>query len=157
MRRTFKNMHGLLAAFALAAICLASSPAHADGAGAIKYRQAVMASIGGHMRAMVAILRGSAGDPAELTLHAEGMAALAGLGDRLFPAGSGPAAGKTAALPRIWTEPDVFRAATDLFRAETKTLAVLARAGDLAGVRRQLGVVGKTGCKACHVGFRARQ
>ena len=155
MRRTFKNMHGLLAAFALAAICLASSPAHADGA--IKYRQAVMASIGGHMRAMVAILRGSAGDPADLTLHAEGMAALAGLGDRLFPAGSGPAAGKTAALPRIWTEPDVFRAATDLFRTETKTLAVLARAGDLAGVRRQLGVVGKTGCKACHVGFRARQ
>ncbi|MEC8387146.1 MAG: cytochrome c, partial [Pseudomonadota bacterium] len=103
MRGTFKNMHGLLVAFALAAICLASSPAHADGAGAIKYRQAVMASIGGHMRAMVAILRGSAGDPADLTLHAEGMAALAGLGDRLFPAGSGPAAGKTAALPRIWT------------------------------------------------------
>ena len=62
MRRTFKNMYGLLAAFALAAICLASSPALADGAGAIKYRQAVMASIGGHMRAMVAILRGSAGD-----------------------------------------------------------------------------------------------
>ena len=118
MRRSCKNMRGLLAGFALAAICLASSPTHADGAGAIKYRQAVVASIGGHMRAMVAILRGSAGDPADLTLHAEGMAALAGLGDRLFPAGSGPAAGKTAALPRIWTESDVFRAAPDLFRAE---------------------------------------
>ena len=85
------------------------------------------------------------------------MAALAGLGDRLFLARSGPAAGKNLTLPRIWTEPDVFRAATDLFRAETKSLAVLARAGELAGVRRQLGVVGKTGCKACHVGFRARQ
>ena len=157
MRRSSKIMQGSLAALARAAICLTSSPAHADGASAIKYRQAVMASIGGHMRAMVAILRGSAGDPADLTLHAEGMAALAGLGDRLFPAGSGSAAGKTAALPRIWTEPDVFRAATDLFRAETKTLAILARVGDLAGVRRQLGVVGKTGCKACHVGFRARQ
>ena len=120
MRRSSKIMQGSLAALALAAICLTSSPAHADGASAIKYRQAVMASIGGHMRAMVAILR----DPADLTLHAEGMAALAGLGDRLFPAGSGSAAGKTAALPRIWTEPDVFRAATDLFRAETKTLAV---------------------------------
>ena len=157
MRRPFKNVYGLLAAFALAALCLASSPADADGADAIKYRQAVMASIGGHMRAMVAILRRSAGDPTDLTLHAEGMTALTGLGDRLFPVGSGSAAGKTAALPRIWTEPDVFRAAIDLFRAETKTLAVLARAGDLAGVRRQLGVVGKTGCKACNVGFRARQ
>ena len=58
------------------------------------------------------------------------MAALAGLGDRL----SRPAAAwrrQTAALPRIWTELDVFRAATDLFRAETKTLAVLARAAIL--------------------------
>ena len=115
-----------------------------------------MVSIGGHMRAMVAILRQSAGDSADLTLHAEGMAALAGLGGRLFPADSGPAAGKTASLQRIWTEPDVFRAAPDLFRAETKTLGFLARAGDLAGVRRHLGVVGKTGCKAYHVGFRAR-
>ena len=85
------------------------------------------------------------------------MAALAGLGDRLFLASSGPAAGKNWTLPRIWTEPDVFRAATDLFRAKTKSLAVLARAGELAGVRRQLGVVGKTGCIGCHVGFRACQ
>ena len=77
-----------------------------------------MASIGGHMRAMVAILRGSAGT-GQLTLHAEGMALWLGSATA-FPAGSGPAAGKTAALPRIWTEPDIFRAATDLFRAETR-------------------------------------
>ncbi|MEC7123632.1 MAG: hypothetical protein VXX13_11615, partial [Pseudomonadota bacterium] len=106
MRRTFKNMHGLLAAFALAAICLASSPAHANGAGAIKYRQAVMASIGGHTRAMVAILRGSAGDPADLNQQAQGMAPLAGLGDPHLPARSGPAAGKTPAEPPILQEND---------------------------------------------------
>ena len=157
MRSTFRKTRGLLASVALALVCLGAAPVHADGAGAIKYRQAVMASIGGHMRAMVAILRGEAGDPADLTLHAEGMADLAGLGDRLFPVGSGPAAGKTAALPRIWSEPEMFRAATATFRAETATLAALARNGDLPGVRRQLGVVGKNGCKACHVGFRARQ
>lgn len=157
MRPISKKTRGLLASVALTTLFLGAAPTYADGAGTIKYRQAVMSSIGGHMRAIVAIVRGEAGDPADLALHAEGMAALAALGDRLFPAGSGPAAGKTAALPRIWTEAEMFRAATETFRAETATLAALARAGDLPGVRRQLGVVGKNGCKACHVGFRARQ
>ena len=62
-----------------------------------------------------------------------------------FPKGTGPEAGKTRALPEIWSKPDDFTAAQKMFSerapkllAAVKAKDVAARAGRLQGSRRRL-------------------
>jgi cytochrome c556 len=71
-----------------------------------------------------------------------------------FPKGSGPEAGKTRALPEIWSKPAEFAAAQKMFadRAPAVTAAVKARDGDaLVKAFREVGGA----CKNCHDNFRA--
>ena len=71
-----------------------------------------------------------------------------------FPAGSGPEAGKTRALPEIWAKPDDFLAAQKVFSDAAPKLLAAANASDVAGVKAAFGEVGKS-CKNCHDAFRA--
>jgi cytochrome c556 len=73
-----------------------------------------------------------------------------------FPAGSGPEAGKTDALPAIWSKPDDFKAAMKLFSDAAPKLNAAAGAGDLAAIKVAFGDVGKS-CKNCHETFRAEE
>lgn len=130
--------------------------AHADDAGAIAYRKAVMSSVGGHLKAIVTILKGQGGAQSHLVGHAKSLATLAVISQDAFPKGSGPEAGKTEASPRIWEKPVDFQKATDTFVQETARLAAIATSGDMKAFGKQLGVVGKMGCKACHSGFRSK-
>jgi cytochrome c556 len=75
---------------------------------------------------------------------------------RWFPAGAGPEAGKTRALPEIWSKPMEFAAAQKMFSDAAPKLLAAASANDAAGVKAQFGDVGKA-CKNCHDNFRARE
>lgn len=76
--------------------------------------------------------------------------------EKWFPAGSGPEAGKTQALPQIWSKPAEFKAAMKQFSDAAPKLTAAANAGDAAAIKTAFGDVGKT-CKNCHDNFRAKE
>ena len=73
---------------------------------------------------------------------------------RWFPAGTGPEAGKTRALPVIWERPEDFKAAQKVFSDAAPKLLSAANAGDVGAVKSSYGELGKA-CKNCHDTFRA--
>jgi cytochrome c556 len=72
-----------------------------------------------------------------------------------FPAGTGPDAGKTSALPTIWEKPDDFAAAARTLATESARLQMLAAAADMPGAAAQMKAVGGA-CGACHNSFRKK-
>jgi cytochrome c556 len=71
-----------------------------------------------------------------------------------FAKGTGPEAGKTRALPAIWSKPDEFTAAQKMFSDRAPALVAAAKAKDIEAVTaafRQLG----GSCKNCHDTFRS--
>jgi cytochrome c556 len=73
---------------------------------------------------------------------------------RWFPAGTGPEAGKTRALPEIWKRPEDFKAAQKVFSDAAPKLLAAANASDLSAVKSTYGDLGKA-CKNCHDTFRS--
>ena len=73
---------------------------------------------------------------------------------RWFPAGTGPEAGKTRALPEIWKRPEDFKAAQKVFSDAAPKLLAAANASDVNAVKSTYGDLGKS-CKNCHDTFRA--
>ena len=71
-----------------------------------------------------------------------------------FPKGTGPEAGKTRALPEIWTKPADFEAAQKMFSDRAPKLLAAAKAKDIDGVKAAFKDLGGA-CKNCHDGFRA--
>ncbi|HEY0682730.1 MAG TPA: cytochrome c [Steroidobacter sp.] len=80
----------------------------------------------------------------------------AGEQEKWFPAGSGPEAGKTQALPEIWSKPAEFKAAMKMFSDAAPKLQTAANSGDVAAIKTAFGDVGKS-CKNCHDKFRAEE
>ena len=76
--------------------------------------------------------------------------------EKWFPAGSGPEAGKTQALPAIWSKPAEFKAAIKMFSDAAPKLHAAANTGDVAAIKTAFGDVGKS-CKNCHDQFRAKE
>ncbi len=73
---------------------------------------------------------------------------------RWFPAGTGPEAGKTRALPEIGPRPEDSKAAKKVFSDAAPKLLAAANASDLSAVKSTYGQLGKS-CKNCHDTFRA--
>jgi cytochrome c556 len=71
-----------------------------------------------------------------------------------FPKGSGPEAGKTRALPEVWSKPDDFTAAQKMLSDRAPKLLAAVKAKDTAGVQAAFKEVGGA-CKNCHDTFRA--
>jgi cytochrome c556 len=71
-----------------------------------------------------------------------------------FPKGSGPEAGKTRALPEIWSKPDDFAAAAKMFEEKSATLVSATKTKDLDAVTKAFRDVGGA-CKNCHDNFRS--
>jgi cytochrome c556 len=143
----------LIACAALAAVSI-TAPALADGGGEIKYRKAVMKSIGGHMGAMAGILKSETANKANLAVHAQGMAALSNIAGSVFPKGSD--FGETEALPVIWEKPDEFAKAAKMFQGAAANLEKASMSGDMAQFGQAFGELGKT-CKNCHENFREKK
>ena len=70
-----------------------------------------------------------------------------------FPKGTGPEAGKTRALPEIWSKPDDFTAAQKMFSERAPKLLAAAKTKDVAAVTAAFKDVGGA-CKNCHDTFR---
>ena len=71
-----------------------------------------------------------------------------------FAKGTGPEAGKTRALPEIWSKPDDFTAAQKMLSERAPKLLAAVKAKDLPGVQAAFKEVGGA-CKNCHENFRS--
>ena len=135
--------------------------AQEDHSGAVKARQAYMQLNGFYMGQLAAVAKGQVPyDAAQATGIANSLLALASMDvGAMWPPGSGndnPAlAGKTRALPEIWT---TFPAVVEKADALSKALKamVVAAGTDLASLQGAFGAVG-AGCGGCHRSFRAEK
>jgi cytochrome c556 len=73
---------------------------------------------------------------------------------RWFPKGSGPEAGKTRALPEVWSKPEDFLAAQKMLSDRAPKLLAAAKSKDVAAVTAAFREVGGA-CKNCHDNFRS--
>jgi len=146
-----------LTLMALAAgLCLAGGAVAAVNAKAvIEAREANFKTFGKSMKTMNDNLKSDSPDLAVIASNAATIRGLAPKVTTWFPKGTGPESGvKTEARAEIWSDPAGFAAAARRLEPEAAKLEALARAGDLAGVRAQVRVVGGT-CKGCHDKFKA--
>jgi len=125
----------------------------ADPAAAIKYRQATMKALAGHLGAASALAKDEVSAEGHLAVHVDALAATAKLMEGLFPAGSGQ--GQTSALPAIWDNPTDFAKAVAASDAAATALASTPK-DDAAALGAALGAVGKT-CGGCHGAFREKK
>ncbi|MBM0103884.1 cytochrome c [Steroidobacter sp. S1-65] len=93
-------------------------------------------------------------DLAAIKTAAKFVSAAAAEQEKWFPAGSGPEAGKTDALPAIWAKPAEFKKAMQMFSDAAPKLQAAADSGNVAAIKTAFGDVGKA-CKNCHEQFRA--
>lgn len=138
-----------VAVFGLAVLATARGAEPED---LIKYRKSVMSAQGGHMSAIVAIMRGKVDQHDDLQTHAEALALTATLVGGIFPPDS--ASGDTDAKQAIWDKPDQFAEAVQ--RLETAAPAfrdAVANDGDTGEALKELGGA----CKNCHDNFRVKK
>ena len=122
----------------------------------IKYRQAVMKSIGGHMSSIAGVVKGEVSYVDHVAVHANGINALSKAVTSVFPEGTDNGNHKTAALPKIWEDWAGFeKAAKDLELASAK-LASVAASGDKQQIAAAFGDVGKA-CGGCHKPYRVKK
>lgn len=134
------------------AACLLVSTAFADRVsadeGAADYREHTMEAVGGHMQAMVDIVRQKVAHTSHLPIHADAMASLAEISDTLFPAGSEGG----DALPAIWTDTEDFAQRISAFKEAAVGLKSAVATGEPIGPAFQK--LGQA-CKGCHDNYRA--
>ena len=130
------------AALGVGALAVAASE------GAVKYRQHTMSAIGGHMQAIVDIIRGQVPHTGHLPTHANALAELAELAPALFAEGTQGG----DALPAVWENTEDFQAKLGAFKEATANFKTAVDAGeDARGAFRGVGQA----CKGCHDSYRA--
>ena len=137
----------------LLSFCFIVSSSLADSEGIIKYRKNVMKSTGGHMGAIVDILKNDLALQAHILDHARSINQNSKMILSMFPKGSD--IGDTKAEPSIWKNWSKFETASKAFVRESATLAKVAESGDMKAFAKQVRVTGKT-CGGCHKHFKER-
>ena len=138
---------------AILSAALLASGAQAADEGAAEYREAIFEAIGGHMSAMVGIIKGEVPHPQDLALHAKGIAALAPVTQHIFPADSYIEGGHAKA--EIWSDPETFAERRQNFLEAAAAIGAVADSGDQAAFMGAFKTLGGT-CKGCHDDFRAK-
>jgi cytochrome c556 len=123
----------------------------ADGKTEAEYRQAVMKSIGGHMTAIVTIMKNQV-HTGDLAMHGRGIATLSEVAPNVFPEGSDVA--KSKSLPAVWEDRAGFDEAMNRFTGAAKDFAVAAESGDMSQIGPALKGLGGS-CKGCHDDYKA--
>jgi cytochrome c556 len=137
----------------IVALCLSANVnAETKPEDAIKYRQAVMATMGGHIGAFMLIAFNKVDGAPYLQSHADALANASNELVVLFPAGSD--AGETEVLPAVWSDPDGFSAAVTKAQKATEGLQKAVAGGDRGAIMGAFADVGKA-CKGCHENYRA--
>lgn len=131
---------------------LSTAYAQAKPEDAIKYRRGVFAVMGWNFGPMAAMAKGDRPyDAADFARRAQIVAYMSQLPLQGFVEGS--ETGETKAKPEIWLDMDDFKAKLEKMQAEAAKLAEVAKKGDFAASKAQLGETGKA-CKACHDKYR---
>lgn len=119
----------------------------------IKYRQAVMETMAGHMVAITMIFGGQIDAQSHLAGHVDAVAAASTELAHMFPAGSD--VGKTDALPLIWQEGNRFEEASEAAVQATTQLREAVDSGERAAIGRAIKATGDS-CKGCHDRYRQK-
>ena len=114
-----------------------------------EYRKHAMQAVGGHMQAIVKIIRGEVPHASHLPMHGNAMADLAEAAGSLFPEGSEGG----DALPAIWEDPEDFAEKIEAFRTAAQSFKEAAAGGDVAAAGAALQNLGGA-CKGCHDDYR---
>ena len=118
--------------------------------GEIEYREHTMEAVGGHMQAIVDILKQKVPFTSHLALHANALADLSEIAPTLFPEGSEGG----DALPEIWEDVDDFAERLMAFEEAANDLqATIAGGGEMGAVGAAVQSLGQA-CKGCHDNFR---
>lgn len=147
----------LWAAVAACALCVpvAASAQFAKPEDAIHYRQSALAVMGAHFGRLAAVAKGERPyDAAAVQADAAVVLMMSKLPFTAFGPGT-ESGGNTKARKEIWTDRATFDDRMRKMQAEVVKLEDVARNGDIAKLRTQVGETGKS-CKACHDDFRAR-
>ena len=144
-----------LAVLAMAGLATSAAFAQVKPEQQIEYRQSAMTVIARSSGALNAMAKGDLPFTKDVALrHA---AVLANLSDLPLNTGAfGPGTDKgapTKADPKVWSEPEKFKAAFDKFA--TAARAMPAAAADQGTLKTALADLGKT-CKACHDDYRMK-
>ena len=137
----------------LLSFCFFVNSSLADSKGIIKYRQNVMKATGGHMGAIVDILKNRLPLADHIVDHARSIQQNSKMTLAMFPKGTG--LGNTKAKPAIWENWSKFESAVQDFERESAKLAKVAESGDIEALAKQVRATGKT-CGGCHRNFRQR-
>ncbi|MGH1479527.1 MAG: c-type cytochrome [Geminicoccales bacterium] len=129
-----------------------------EPANLIKYRQAIMKAIGGHMGALGAVAKGEVSFTDEVVGHAHAINEMSKNLLRLFPEGSGYEIDKKSnVLPAVWERWTDFEAAVKALQDESTKMIAVAESGDAAAFGQQVGALGRDGCTNCHDTFRYKE
>ncbi len=142
------------AVFAVSLITLAQAATPATPAQMQKIRHEHYEALGEAFKSVRDLSKASTPDFVALEKAADAVNKASIDQQQWFPKGSGPEAGKTRAMPEIWSKPDDFTAAQKMFSDRSPKLLAAAKAKDLAAVTAAFREVGGA-CKNCHDTFRA--
>ena len=115
----------------------------------VEYRKHAMQAVGGHVQAIVKIIRGEVPHTGHLPMHGNAMADLAEASGSLFPQGSEGG----DALPGIWEDPEDFAEKIEAFRVAAQGFKAAAAGSDVAAAGAALQKLGGA-CKGCHDDYR---
>ena len=133
----------------LGTIVLAATPQEAQKARHEHYEE-----LGDAFKAVRDNSRGSSPDWAALEKAAQIVVDASIDQQQWFARGTGPEAGKTRALPEIWSKPDDFTAAQKMLSDRAPKLMAAVKSRDAPAVQAAFKEVGGA-CKNCHDNFRA--
>ncbi len=145
---------GVMCAISAAALSICAAAWAATPAETQKVRHEHYEKLGENFKAVRDLSKASPTDFAKLEKAAADVREASVNQAQWFPKGSGPEAGKTRALPEIWTKPADFAAAAKMFEERAPALLAAAKAKDLDAVNKAFREVGGA-CKNCHDTFRA--
>jgi len=146
----------VLLALCTAAGFIAAVPAQAQFAraeDAIRYRQSAYVLMGNHITRIGAQLKADKPDLAAIQRSAAIIDFASQLpGEGFIPGSETGGTPPTRARPEVFKDPRVKELGARM-REEVVKLNAVAKGGDVAAIRAQVGAVGKS-CKACHDDFR---
>ena len=147
-----RRLHLWQVVLVVLALALAVTSVQAqDDAAYLVHRQKVMASIGGHMGSIGAIMKNKLPYTASIVAHAQSLQLTSTVIEDAFK--KEITEGKTDAKPDVWQDWDKFVAAAKKMGEESGKLADVAQAGDMAAIGEQVKALGKS-CGGCHKPFR---
>jgi cytochrome c556 len=145
-------------AFAVGVASVAPAQDNGEADAAIKYRKDGMSAVGGHIRALVALLKGDVTNPDAVVFHAQALEASANsaiLRVAFSQNTDGQGTVETTATGKIWEDWDGFTEQLDTLQTASAGIADLAEKGELTEFDQLKPALGT--CGACHrkLGYRA--